>query len=436
MSDARTDQIVHSLETSFATLMARNPLAFRRRFRKMAADPFAFYRGSATLFYADVADLEDPWVDEETSRVWIHGDLHAENFGTYMDDRGVLVFDVNDFDEAYLGHFTWDLMRCSASLALLGWRRAFPDQVIKEHIDRYVRGYLDQVRYYVETDDPLAWSLDLDNAKGTVLDTLRSAQESTRIELLSHETVVMDHARSFRYGADSRQLSDEERGQVEAAYERYLATIPGDKRFGRELTYTIKDVVARTGLGVGSAGLNAYSLLIEGRSQALENDVLLSMKEGNVAAPSAVVRDPRLADAFEHHGHRTALSQQALQAHADPFLGWTELGGTGFVVRELSPYELELSWGELTEPDEVGDLVADLGRATAKVHCVADADADASIVNTQVESLISSRLQDSTQEFVTWLQDFALPYAESTRADHHRFVDAFRAGAFEAVTST
>ena len=65
--------------------------------------------GSACLFYADVAALEDPWADERTGRVWIQGDLHAENFGTYMDGDGVLVFDVNDFDEAYIGHFTWDL---------------------------------------------------------------------------------------------------------------------------------------------------------------------------------------------------------------------------------------------------------------------------------------------------------------------------------------
>ena len=27
---------------------------------------------------------EDAWADDRTSRVWIHGDLHAENFGTYM----------------------------------------------------------------------------------------------------------------------------------------------------------------------------------------------------------------------------------------------------------------------------------------------------------------------------------------------------------------
>ena len=93
----------------------------------MAADPFAFYRGSAPLFYSDVDRLEDPWVDDATSRVWIQGDLHAENYGTYMDSAGVLVFDVNDFDEAYLGHYTWDLQRMAASLALLGFRKALSD---------------------------------------------------------------------------------------------------------------------------------------------------------------------------------------------------------------------------------------------------------------------------------------------------------------------
>ena len=77
----------------------------------MAADPFAFYRGSAPLFYADVRGSRTRGWTSATSRVWIQGDLHAENYGTYMDAAGVLVFDVNDFDEAYLGHYTWDLQR-------------------------------------------------------------------------------------------------------------------------------------------------------------------------------------------------------------------------------------------------------------------------------------------------------------------------------------
>ena len=73
----------------------------------------------------------DRWVHEDASRIWIQGDLHAENFGTYLDADGRLVFDVNDFDEAYLGHYTWDLRRFCASLELLGWQKALPDEVIR-----------------------------------------------------------------------------------------------------------------------------------------------------------------------------------------------------------------------------------------------------------------------------------------------------------------
>ena len=125
--DERQEHIVAVLVDAFEDLIERDPRAFRGKFRKMAADPFAFYRGSAPLFYSDVDRLEDPWVDDATSRVWIQGDLHAENYGTYMDSAGVLVFDVNDFDEAYLGHYTWDLQRMAASLALLGFRKALSD---------------------------------------------------------------------------------------------------------------------------------------------------------------------------------------------------------------------------------------------------------------------------------------------------------------------
>src|SRR3712207_5193888 len=92
--DERQTKIVDVLVGAFSELMDADPDAFRQKFRKMAADPFAFYRGSACLFYADMEDKEDRWADERTSRVWIQGDLHAENFGTYMNGAGVFVFDV------------------------------------------------------------------------------------------------------------------------------------------------------------------------------------------------------------------------------------------------------------------------------------------------------------------------------------------------------
>ncbi len=91
MQDERESVIVKCLVEAFSDLMKADPDAFRTKFRKMAAEPFAFYRGSACLFYADVAERTDRWADERTSRVWIQGDLHAENFGTYMDGAGKLI---------------------------------------------------------------------------------------------------------------------------------------------------------------------------------------------------------------------------------------------------------------------------------------------------------------------------------------------------------
>src|SRR6478735_3092273 len=165
----RESQIVDCLEQAFAGLMKADPDAFRAKFRKMAADPFAFYRGSACVFYADVADQEDRWADERTSRVWIQGDLHAENFGTYMDGSGVLIFDVNDFDEAFVGHFTWDLQRFAASIALMCWQKALSDEQISSLIATFVEAYVAQVRWFTDTDDDASFSLNLETARGAVL---------------------------------------------------------------------------------------------------------------------------------------------------------------------------------------------------------------------------------------------------------------------------
>jgi uncharacterized protein (DUF2252 family) len=433
--DARSARIVDTLVDAFADLMTADPAAFRTKFRKMAADPFAFYRGSACLFYADVAGREDPWADERTSRVWIQGDLHAENFGTYMDGDGVLIFDVNDFDEAYVGHFTWDVLRFAASLALLGWRKAISDDDITMLVQRYVAAYLDQVRVFVETSDDRSFALRLDTTEGVVHEVLQRARLRTRVSLLDGITETEGYDRVLRDVSGIRRLGDDERAKIVDAFERYVGSIPEGKRL-RGVTYQVKDVAGRSGFGIGSAGLPAYTALVEGFNQALDNDVVLSMKQGNVAAPSRVVDDTAVVAAFHHHGHRTAVSQRALQAHADPMLGWTDLDGVGYVVSEVSPYEADLDWSELTEPDEIAPVVEYLGRATAKVHCVADSDADHTLVPFQTEDAIAGVVSGREDEFAEWVVAFAHEYAARVREDHALFVEAFRGGAIPGVRST
>lgn len=436
---SRTDRqqlIIDTLEDAFHDLMVASPLAFRTKFRKMAADPFAFYRGSASLFYADMATQTDRWADNRTSRVWIHGDLHAENFGTYMNSHGILVFDVNDFDEAYVGQFSWDLRRFAASLALLGWQKALPEEAVRDLIRRYLRAYIGQVREYVEGARDTDFALRLDNTDGVLHEVLQDARLGSRIAMLSSLTVLNEDERRFADSATTRHLEQDERNTVLNAFDRYLESIPSGKREEHGDFYKVKDVVGKSGFGIGSAGLPAYNVLIEGPNQALENDVVLAMKQANVPAVSRIVDRPKIQRYFEHEGHRTAVSQRALQVHADPFAGYTTVDGVGYVVDELSPYEADLEWDELTEPEIIGPVITQLGRATAKIHCVSDADSDQDLVDFQTEEAISAVIGDDPSDFVGDITEFGIAYADRVREDHALFVDAFRTGSIGGVAAT
>ena len=176
-----------------------------------------------------------------------------------------------------------------------------------------------------------------------------------------------------------------------------------------------------------------YTLLVEGRTQALENDVILSMKQAATPAASRVVTDEKIRSYFEHEGHRTAVCQQALQAHADPWVGWCELDGVGQIIKEVSPYEADLDWDVVTEVDEMQPLVHDLGRATAKVHCVSDAGSEHPLVDIDVEAKITDVIGGRHDEFAQHLTAFGAEYGALTREDHRRFVDAFRNGMIPGV---
>lgn len=84
--------------------------------RKMADGPFEFLRATywrwAETIYAVCRDLKD------APHVLAVGDVHVENFGTWRDAEGRLVWGLNDFDEAAKMPYTLDLVRLAASAML------------------------------------------------------------------------------------------------------------------------------------------------------------------------------------------------------------------------------------------------------------------------------------------------------------------------------
>jgi len=430
-AEQRGEQILAVFDTAFGELLAADPAAFRVKFRKMAASAFAFYRGTACLFYHDLdADKRGgPYLDDRTARVWIHGDLHAENFGTYMDSQGRLIFNVNDFDEAYVGPFTWDLKRLAASVALIGYAKALSDEQITELVRVYAAAYRERIHALAtgaKSDEVPPFTLD--TAEGALLDALRDARSLTRFGLLDSMTEIRDFERRFAPGGGSIELDAATRYKVLAAFDGYLETLP-ESSLARPDSYRVKDVVGRRGIGIGSAGLPSYNILLEGATDALENDVVIYIKQAQTPAVSRHITDSAIREYFQHEGHRTVISQRALQAHADPWLGWTELDGAGQLVAEVSPYAVDLDWGDIDDPEEIASVVADLGRATATMHAAADDESGHSeLVPFSTERAIDAAIAADEEGFADLLVDFAHSYGARARADHQIFVDLFRNG--------
>src|ERR1700743_3708751 len=119
-------------------------IAFKHQ--QMRADPFQFFR--ATYYrWCQIWQDECPKLAclAETRSV---GDLHLENFGTWRDTEGRLIWGVNDFDEAHPMAFANDLVRLAVSAVLAADagtafvmdRKAICDQILSGYREQLNKG--------------------------------------------------------------------------------------------------------------------------------------------------------------------------------------------------------------------------------------------------------------------------------------------------------
>jgi hypothetical protein len=95
----------------------------RYKHRRMEENPFVFLR--ATYYrWVQLWAAVLPKV-ARAPRVSSVGDLHMENFGTWRDAEGRLVWGVNDFDEAHPAPYTNDLVRLATSVLLAARLKQF-----------------------------------------------------------------------------------------------------------------------------------------------------------------------------------------------------------------------------------------------------------------------------------------------------------------------
>ena len=120
------------------------PSDVKLKHRNMALSAFAFVR--ATFYrWAQWWPLICPEL-ARAPQVLAVGDLHVENFGTWRDLEGRLIWGVNDFDEAWPASYAVDLVRlvASAYLAIDEQHLAITRKVAREAVEE---GYRDGIAH-------------------------------------------------------------------------------------------------------------------------------------------------------------------------------------------------------------------------------------------------------------------------------------------------
>jgi uncharacterized protein (DUF2252 family) len=111
--------------------------------RLMSRDVFSFLRATFYRWAQLWPDVCDALADAPA--VLAVGDLHVENFGTWRDAEGRLIWGVNDFDEVVTLPYTQDLVRLGTS-ALLAVQASRLTLSARRGCESILQGYTESLR--------------------------------------------------------------------------------------------------------------------------------------------------------------------------------------------------------------------------------------------------------------------------------------------------
>jgi uncharacterized protein (DUF2252 family) len=365
----------------------------RLKYAMMETDSFSFFRGTAHLFFRDWP--LDTALDD-APLVWICGDLHLENFGSFNGDDGRAYFDVNDFDEVSLAPASWDLARFLTSLHLA---EKLP------HVADLAKAFLDSYRETTGRGVPVS-IVETDEAK-PIRALLEKTAARSRKDLLDKRT----EGKPRRFPRDSTGTAKED------ANARYLEMLPLDKEtlarfledFARTQTnpsqFELVDAARRVA-GTGSLGLGRFAILVTGEG-APDGHFILDLKQEAVSA-AALCGLPQ--PDWPNDATRIATVRRWTQPHPPMLFDAVRFRGKTWLIRELQPTEDRVKLSKyIDDPKALKALLAGMGRVTASMHlrgCAKQGAASVSALRRWAE--------------ISWtdvIQSYAEDYAAKVRED-------------------
>ncbi len=340
----------HLTEIDGAKPCFSSPLA---KHLKMSRDPFLFFRGSASLFYRDIklGTLALPKRLLELPKTFVMGDCHLSNFGFFTEEGShgdTVIFALNDFDDACVGHATWDISRFIVSLYLaadyatgvlsgayqsdkfINKNSAVEARHAESAASAFLSAYVDTCAHLDSGESHYAQALDGFESPHILAKRFDKAmsRSSKGRSFMTESTIARAVA------LDSQPLSFK---LLESKFERL------DSEEYTEVVHTfapfvddeIIDVVKRVGAGTGSNHLGRYYLLVGPKAaNELQLDLchVVEVKQQQQAAALRYFSDVSSVNRL-NPAHLTVKSQCRMQRNPDLTLDETTWRGKHWLIR-------------------------------------------------------------------------------------------------------
>jgi uncharacterized protein (DUF2252 family) len=323
--------------------------------------------------------------------------------------------DVNDFDEAVVGPWEWDLKRLVASLVVAARSSGLPEEAGRRAARDCAAGYRAALAelagmalfegHCMTTSHETLEHFDTRDLAETFERVRKKARKNTSRRVAQKFTQRPKHD-AWHFVPDPPVLThipDAERQAVLAGLDSYGDTLEEELRW-LVSRYTVADVAHRV-VGLGSVGLRSYVVLLHGNG---DEALVLQLKQ---ARPSALA--PYLpAQHVDHEGRRIVRGQRWMQTVSDVLLGWATIEGRPYQVRQFRDMKGSIDPTTL-KAAQLDDYARVLGVVLARAH------------GQSIEPRVLHGYCDvDGAAFDRAFETFAVDYADQTEADHAVFVKA------------
>lgn len=390
------------------------------RVNRMRQSAYAYYRGTADMMCADLRYGADSGI-----RTIIDGDAHLGNFGLFASPERRLIFDLNDFDEAGIGPWEWDLKRLLTSYVLELREQGMKKSDIPQELRDISRAYREMLLalFYMDATDRYFASVGAPDLLATGYRTFSKALTKARrrtSEQVLGKIAEEDERGRLRLALQPPLLIPYPEGRRERIRYRlneYLETLLSDRALLLS-QYRLVDVARRV-VGVSSVGTHCSVVLLQGpQGEPLVlqvKEALTSVLESHGGLTGVT---PKGAELASRHAYRVTESQRVLQSTSDPFLGRTvDPDGRNFYWRQFRDMKGSFNLTS-AEPGEVRAYAALCARQLARAHA-----------QSPDGTAIAGYLYEA-KKFDKAVSQWAVDYADVIEQDFEAFTQAVKDGRF------